>query len=76
MNESKIEVLKQSPAVFSLPEILLRQDLTRLIYHHLGVSKEDEYQFIQDSTTEDLKTRLMCVNSMVESFKSLSPRQG
>jgi len=55
--------------VFGLKEILLRQDLTRLLYKNLGVLEEDQYQYVQDSSFKDLHLRLLCVNSMVKLIK-------
>jgi len=51
---------------FDLPEMLLRSDLSRLLYKHLGVSEEDQYQYIQDSSSEQLELRLQGINSIVK----------
>jgi len=56
---------------FDLPEMLLRSDLSRLLYKHLGVSEEDQYQYIQDSSTEQLDVRLQGINSIVKIIKEI-----
>jgi hypothetical protein len=56
---------------FDLPEMLLRTDLSRLLYKHLGVSEEDQYQYIQDSSSEELDVRLQCINSIVKIIKEI-----
>jgi hypothetical protein len=66
-----MDTIKNKVKKIDLTTALLIRDSERLLYDYLGVSEETQYQYIQDSSLEELELRHKCVIEMVKLLKEI-----